>query len=251
MKDLLALCCLLVVTTATLCARGHDSTFCDGRDVILAMEARYAGQWYPAVRIKQRVAYFEDGAETRNEVWTEMLQIPGRVRSTIGDPDSGNCEIARNDSVFLFRRGNLIESRRAVHGILLLGFDVYRQDPTKTFAQLREAGYDLDLVHESLWKGKPAYVVGAEAGDDSSSQFWIEKERLVLVRLLTKGARTGRRFEVELNDIKPLAGGWIATELRFLNAGLPRIIETYLEFGVPVAVPPRTFDTAPFTVVRF
>lgn len=251
MKNLLALCCLLVVIATPLFPLGHDSTFCDGRDVIVAMEERYVGQWYTAVRIKQRVAYFTDGAESRSEIWTEMLQIPGRVRSNIGDPDSGNCEIARNDSVFLFRQGNLVDSRRAVHGILLLGFDVYCQDPTKTFAQLHEAGYNLDLVHESLWKGKPAYVVGAEAGDDSSSQFWIEKERLILVRLVTKGARTGRRFEVELDDFKPLAGGWIATELRFLSAGRPAVIEKYLEFGVPAAVPPRTFDTAPFTVVRF
>jgi hypothetical protein len=242
---------LPLTLAAPLFAQSHDSTLCDGRDVLMAMHERYAGKWYEAVRIKQHVGYYRDGKETRSEIWTEMLQLPGRVRSNIGDPDSGNCEIARDDSVFLFRGGKLAGSQRAIHGILVLGFDVYVQDPARTFAQLHEAGYDLDRVRESMWQGKPAYVVGAEAGDDSSSQFWVEKERLVLVRLVTRGARTGRRFEVELDRFKVLAGGWIATELRFLAGGSPAIIESYLEYGVPNMIPSGTFETHPFTIVRF
>jgi hypothetical protein len=251
MKNLFSLLASLFVLVVSLPAQEHDSDFCDGRDVILAMQKRYHGEWYHSVRIKQRVTYFKEGKRARDEIWVEMLQLPGKVRSNIGDAGDGNCEISRNDSFFVFREGKLVDSRRAVHGILVLGFDVYVQDPARIVAQLQEAGYDLDRVHEALWKGKPAYVVGAEAGDDSSSQFWIEKERLVLVRLVTKGARTGRRFEVELDDFRPLAGGWIATELRFLTLGRPGIIETYLEFGVPDVIPAGTFDTEPFTVIRF
>ena len=39
-------------------------------------------------------------------------------------------------------------------------------------------------IHEEKWEGQDVYVVGAAKGDLKSKQFWIEKNRLLFVRLI-------------------------------------------------------------------
>ena len=46
---------------------------------------------------------------------------------------------------------------------------------------------DLGIVDfQDTWQGKPVWVVGAPEGDNTTPQFWIEKERLLLVRTVRR-----------------------------------------------------------------
>ncbi|MGH7675022.1 MAG: hypothetical protein ACREMV_07100, partial [Gemmatimonadales bacterium] len=87
------------------------------------------------------------------------------------------------------------------------------------------------------WAGRPVYVVGARAGDVHTRQFWIDRERLVFVRMLEPApGDSTRTSEVRFNKYAPLAGGWIAPEVEFLLNGERRFLEEYRDVRANVAV---------------
>ena len=85
------------------------------------------------------------------------------------------------------------------------------------------------------------WVVGARAGDLNVPQFWIEKERLVLVRTIRRSV-AGPLVDVELDGYEPLGGGWIATALVFKRNGQPYVSEKYLGYSIPDHIDPEVFN---------
>src|SRR5205807_992838 len=84
-------------------------------------------------------------------------------------------------------------------------------------------GFDLATVHEETWDGRPAYVIGARAGDVRTRQFWVDKERLLFVRLLEPGQRdTTRTSDTRFNEYRPVGAAWVSAEVAFLVDGRQR-----------------------------
>jgi hypothetical protein len=213
----------------------------DGYELIKAMYKKYEGKWFAKLYNKQKVTYYKNGEAERDEIWSELISIPGKVRSNIGNIEDGNCEISKNDSQFVFKEGKLAFKRRAVHVILLLGFDVYTQNNEKTFEQLKESNFNIDKLYETNWQNKPVYVVGTLEGDEETNQFWIDKKHLYLVRLIQK-TQSGKLLEVELNNFEKLGKGWIATELVFKLDGKLKFIENYIDYGIPEYIDADNFN---------
>jgi hypothetical protein len=231
----------LLASVLMIWTGAQASDFADGRGLIRAMHSRYLGKWYEKLRIEQEVIHYRDGNPERRERWVELLDLPGKVCSTIGDARDGNTEIYLHDTAYYIEGGKLTRERKAVHTVLLLGFDVYLQPPEKTIQTLADNGVNLDLIREDTWKGRPAWVVGAREGDANTPQFWIEKERLVLVRTIRKSA-AGPLVDVELDGYEPLGGGWIATALVFKRNGQPYVSEKYVGYSVPDHIDPEMFN---------
>jgi hypothetical protein len=177
----------------------------------------------------------------RTETWNEVLELPGKVRSNIGQVEDGNCEIFINGTYYWFRDGKLMQKRETQHVVLLLGFDVYLQDPKTTLSLLEEAEFDLNVIHETIWNDRPVYVVGAEKGDENTNQFWVDKEHLYFVRHI-KASPKGNLIDVELRGFEKLEGGWIATEIVFKRNGEVILAEEYLDYGVPEEIDPDVFN---------
>ena len=216
----------------------------NGFDVIRAMHDTYQGTWYDKLHIRQEVTYYKDGHADRTEVWNEVLELPGSVCSIVGDFDDGNRELFTGDTVYIFRDDSLVHKRKIVHSTLLLGFDVYLQDPRQTTDRLSEAGFDLNRLHEALWRDRPVFVVGALEGDFESNQFWIDKELLVLVRKIERSASGENLIDIEFNDLQRLDGGWVAMELVFRRNGELALTEKYLNVDVPERVDRSVFEIA-------
>ncbi|PYX34972.1 MAG: hypothetical protein DMG81_19205, partial [Acidobacteria bacterium] len=72
---------------------------------------------------------------------------------------------------------------------------------------LRSEKFDITKFHEETWKGRAVFVVGAEQGDLKSPQFWVDKERLLFVRLFQPArADATKTDDIRLEDYRPLAG---------------------------------------------
>ena len=83
---------------------------------------------------------------------------------------------------------------------LIMG--AYLQVPEKTAAQLKEFGFRSEAHGENDVGSRPVVIVGTESPTDTTTaQFWIDTERLVLVR-----ARVGAAPNQPLLDI---TGGWL------------------------------------------
>ncbi|PYO97865.1 MAG: hypothetical protein DMD61_11495 [Gemmatimonadetes bacterium] len=102
---------------------------------------------------------------------------------------------------------------------------------------------DLATVHEDTWEGRSVYIVGAASGDRHRRQFWVDKERLVFVRLLEPAQRdTTRTSDIRFNDYRPAGDAWLSAEVAFLVDGKQRWLEQYTEIQTGTALPDSLFD---------
>ena len=217
----------------------------DGPSLISAMHARYADTWYRRLRVRQEVIFHnEAGAPTRTEVWTELIELPGKVRSIIGDEGDNDGELYVDGAFHIIRDGRVVQRAPQPHPVLLIGYDVYCQDPAETARALETAGFDLSKLHRAEYNGRPVYVVGAAEGDEAANQFWIDAERLLCLRIINRSPR-GALIDIQFTEYEPFAGAWLCTELIFHRNGTLLIYERDLEHSIPASIDPATFTPPP------
>jgi hypothetical protein len=220
-------------------------TIATAEQLVRAMHDRYAGKWYQTLAFVQKnTRYLPDG-RTDTSTWSEAISLPGKLRIDVEPRANGNGNIYRNDTVYVFNNGRLVRQTRAPHALLLLGFDVYFVPVERSIATLREIGFDLSRMHQSTWQGRPAYVVGAAAGDTRTRQFWIDRDRLVFVRLIEPSRRdTTKTAEIRFNRYYEIGGAWLSPEVEFLIDGTRDFLEEYTEIRTGVPLADTLFDPA-------
>lgn len=220
-----------------------------------AMHARHAGTWYRNLTFVQTSQYYDTlGNPTRTETWYEAGRVPGTLRIDIGDRSAGNGQLFRNDSAYVFQDGKQVRAVKSRNPLMLLGFDVYAVDPARTMQMLREEGFDLDRFHRATAGSKEYFVVGAEPGDTTSKQFWIEADRLLFWRLIQPPpASAPNRPPTDIRFQKYVAhdGGWVAEEVDFLRGGRRFFFESYADVRVNVDLDPGLFEPEQWGTARY
>jgi hypothetical protein len=212
----------------------------DGRTLISAMRERYAGEWYKTISFTQRTTTTMRTGGELAQTWFEGADIPGRLHIDTSVPPNGNGVLYANDSLYVFSEGRLTRSDTGINPLLVLGFDVYGESPARTEATLRHLHFDLTRLHETTWLGRPVYVVGALAGDTTTNQFWVDRDRLLFVRMIQHSPRG--RADVRFNKYERAGGGWIAVEVEELIDGKRVLLEQYSDVKVNPALPAGFFD---------
>jgi hypothetical protein len=207
------------------------------------MHERYAGKWYESLALVQTVQYLDVETATLDSarVWYESLELPGTVRSDIAPLDGGNRQVFHEGEWRVYQADSLVSARPGWHPVLLMGFDVYVQPADATQTILKGAGVDLEAVREGEWTGIPVWILGSGPDTEPAREFWIEKDRLLLVRILLRNADAGSTREVRFAGYEPLGGGWIATELSFLTDGRVDTYERYDYWAIDLAFDPAIF----------
>ena len=217
-------------------------------ELVRAMHDRYAGAWYHTATFVQRNTRYLPSGGADTSTWLEAMRVPGALRIDIEPLAQKNGILFVRDSQFQIGAGRVTDARPSVHPLMVLGFDVYADPPERTLARLRSLGIDLARIHEDVWQGRPAYVVGAAAGDLRAKQFWVDRERLVFVRLLQPTPDTAKSAEIRFNGYRKLGGGWIAPEVVFLTDGKPTFMERYEDIRVDPSLADALFDPRAWAV---
>jgi len=217
-----------------------------GDALIRAMHDKYDGQWYRTLTFVQHNTLYLTADSTQHSTWFERAAIPGSLRIDFregpGFPANGGALFV-HDSQFSVAGDTLVQAGPFIHPLMVLGFDVYAQPVERTLAQLRDYGFDLTTIHEDTWQGRPVYVVGAKAGDIRTRQFWVDKERLVFVRMLEPGRRdTTAVSESQFNDYRPFGKAWVSAQVLFLANGQRRWMEEYDQITVNTPLAEGVFD---------
>jgi hypothetical protein len=210
-----------------------------GESVVRAMHDRYAGKWYRTITFTQKTTVRLASGSEIVQTWYEAGLLPGRLRID-ADLKSKSGTLFARDSVYSFTNGRLANADTGLNELLVLGFDVYAQPANRTIAQLRRRGFDLDEVHETTWQGKPVYVVGATRGDTTSKQFWVDRERLLFLRLIMR-TRQGRS-DFRFNQYVETGGGWVAVEVSQIVNGRRVLLEEYSDVRTNVPLSESLFD---------
>ena len=221
------------------------------RELLQAMHDRYAGKWYRTLSFTQHnTATHPDGTQ-EHSTWREYATLPGRLRIDFLPADSGQGYIFRSDSIYVFKHDSLLSAGPFIHPLLVLGFDVYFNAVDSTAAKLAKVPFDLSVMREDTWQGRPVWVVGAAKGDLHHSQFWVDQERLVFVRMLQPGQRdTASTSESIFDTYQPLAGTWVSPRVAFSLNGKPVWLEEYVDLVANAPLDGAIFDPAKFAVAR-
>jgi len=151
------------------------------------------------------------------------------------------------DKLIRFQNNEVTASRPFVHMLLVLGFDVYRQPVETTIGQVKAQAFDLTKVHEDTWEGRPVYIIGADKGDLRSKQFWIEKDRLLFVRLIEPDDRDPAKTDgTRFTDYRQLSVGWVAARVEFYADGKNVFSEVYSDMKVNPKLDPALFNPNQF-----
>jgi outer membrane lipoprotein-sorting protein len=200
----------------------------DGEGLLRAMQERYAKDWYETLSFQQDAITHNDDGTNKTEIWYEAALLPGKLRIDIGAADSPNGMLVADGKLNIFKNGEVTTSQPFVHMLLVLGFDVYKQSAETTIAQVKGQGFDLSKMHEETWEGEAVYVVGADKGDLKTRQFWIEKKRLLFVRLIQPDRQDATKTsDTRFMDYKKLNVGWVAARVEFYVNGKNEFSEVY------------------------
>lgn len=223
-----------------------------GEALVKAMHDRYAAKWYKTVTFTQKSTTYNPDGTTKVETWYEALLLPGKLRIDIGPQGDGNGYLLVNGNVTVYHGGEIKASRAQQNMLLVLGFDVYGESPESTLAIAKQEGFDANKFHEDTWDGKPVYVFGAEKGDLKSKQFWVEKERLLFVRLLEPDAGDPNKSQdIRFADYRPLGAGWIAALVEVYSEGKKVFSEEYTDIKKDVPLNAAIFDPKKFATTHW
>ena len=245
MRRMVGLFCLAACLSAAVPARSQEIR--DGAALLTAMHDRYKDSWYESVVFKENAITLNADGTSTTEVWDEALELPGKLRINRGVASEGNGFVFVGGTLTTFQKGKTTGPRPFVHMLLVLGFDVYRQEPKTTIDQAKGQGFDLAQIHEEKWDGQDVYVVGGAKGDLKSKQFWIEKKRLLFVRLIEPDEHDATKIhDTRFRGYRRLSTGWISARVEFYTDGKNTFNEDYFDMKANVKLDLTLFDPAKF-----
>jgi hypothetical protein len=225
----------------------HGQNIGSGEELLRAMHDHYKSSWYKTLSFTQRSTTYKPDGTSSAETWYEAALLPGKLRIDIGPPASGNGYVLVDGKVTILKDGKIVGTRPQVNMLLVLGFDVYTQEPETTIKVVKGEGYDLSKLREDTWEGHPAYVVGADKGDLKSKQFWVAKDTLLFVRVIEPARDDPKKFDdIRFTDYRPLAKAWVAARVEVHSDDKLVFSEDYTDIQPNVKLSPAVFDPQQF-----
>jgi len=208
------------------------------------MRQKYNAQWYKTLSFTQNNTLYSARGGATNSQWREHISVPGRLRIDYLPLSQRSGVLFDGSRVHTFDNGRAIDAQPGVNAQLLLTADVYALPLERAVHLIDSLGFDLSKLRRDVWDAQPAYVVGAAAGDSTTSQFWIDSVRLVALRVVQKERRGTRDIvtDVRFGKFADFASVPIATEVLQYRDGRLVFKEQYVDVRVNDPIPDATFD---------
>jgi hypothetical protein len=206
-----------------------------GEAIVQKMHDQWSGKWSTTRTFVQRTVV----PNRPDQTWYES-EASGFLRIDIAPVDSMNSWIARNDSIYIYTKGKVGRPRPYANALGLLLGDVYVQPAKVTAEKLTKAGFDLTKTHADSWEGQKVWVVGADQGDSTSAQFWVDQKTMLMTRVLDPS--NGKPY-IDARVTARLKGKIPSeTEMIFLRSGKEIQREIYSDQTFNVKFEPWIFE---------
>lgn len=187
----------------------------------------------------QKTVRFSDG-EPDTAIWREFIRYPDQFRIDFTDT-SGNINLYRNDSIYVFRDHQLVFQDREIQAFLLIEGGIYFLPVEQVLRGLAETGIDTRPFGFSSFEGHRIMIIGAGEGDLSRPQMWIDPDRKVIVRQILK-TDEGSLLDVRLRNFEYLQGCWVTSSLDFYESERRVQSEEYFDIKINPPVDPSIFS---------
>lgn len=217
---------LILALTISSLANFSQST---GETFLKEIHQRFFRGPCPCYTFSQKNTHYRNDSIIGNSVWHEAVQFPDKFRINFGGKTDSNFVVFKNDSVFRYRKGRFVKSRRDSNTLLLLLGGMFYREWNDVKKRVNDAGYNLSVSSEQTWQGKEVFVIGAKAGDETSNQFWIDKKTGRGLRIIEKNGPDimDMRFEEHRDWCK----GYVETRVSFRRNGKLEQVEQYYDIA--------------------
>ena len=174
-----------------------------------------------------------------------LATLPGRYRTTTLPSSRRTGTVRNHQRVAVFERGRRVVSRTRVDLATLLSYDVYAQGIDTTIKALDAAGVRYGLARRDQLNGERVWVVGAEEGDTTSPQFWVDARDWRVVRVIQRDIRRANVLvDLRFSEFTDALGVPIPTRVDVYRNGEWTERQTITDVALNPAVPARAFDVA-------
>ena len=209
------------------------------------MRQKYSAQWYKTLSFTQNNTLYSARGGATNSQWREHIVGAGTPAHRLPAALAAERRPVRRIACAHVRQRS--RDRRAGRASTrsCSSRRTCTRIPLERSTQLLDSlGFDLTKLRRDTWEGQSAYVVGAAAGDSTTSQFWIDAEKLVALRVVQKERRGTRDIvtDVRFGKFADFGGVPIATEVTQYRDGRLVFREQYVDVRVNDPIPDATFD---------
>ena len=243
------ICCIVaLVASAAPRLPAQAGKIVTGTDVLEQMHRKYDGKWFRTLTFTQKTTLAgRNGGAPTIQTWYESLQFDtpngAFLRIDNGSIADGNGSLSTADSTWIVRAAKLSRADGSGNPFIPLIENVYLQPVERTAQQLAPLHIDLTRMTLGTWEGRPVYVVGVSAVTDSTSpQFWVDRDRLALVRMILNLRANSPPYDIQLGQLVETGGGWLATKVTMLQGGVARQTEEYSDWKTNVKLDRKLFD---------
>ena len=190
----------------------------------------------------------DDGDHRSSRIYA---RLPGRFRESDLPAQQRTGSVRDRQRLAFFQRGKRIGLVRRIDLTTLLAYDVFAQSIDSTIVQLDSARVRFGLVREDSFNDRPVWVVGAQAGDTISPQFWVDAERWMVLRVIQRDPRSPLRvLDVRFTRFEDYLAVPVPVRAEVYRDG--RLVERRVtsEIAVNPAISSRAFDLAVWREVR-
>ena len=199
-----------------------------GIDVLKKMHVTHKGGICKSYSFSQRNTHYRNDTVLGNSEWHESVEFPDKFRIVFGEKFKGNYVIFRNDSVYNYRRSELVRSSTDSNTLLLLLGGMYYRDVEDVARRLQAKGYDLEVSSPQRWNGSSVYVIGALPGQDLKNQIWVDHHTLKIVRIIEK-MNANDWMDMRFDSHQKLCNGWVENKVSFYRNGKLEQVEEYYD----------------------
>ena len=208
------------------------------------MRAKYDSSWYKTLSFTQNNTFYSTRGTTTTSQWRQRISVPGKLRIDYLPLSQRSGVLFDGTRIHTFDNGRAIDTQPGVNAQLLITADIYALPLDRSVRLLDSLGFDLTKLRRDEWEGQPVYVVGAAAGDTTSSQFWVDTTRLVALRVIQKQRQGSRDIvtDVRYSKFSDVGGLPIAAEVVQYRDGRLVFRELHVDMRVDDSIPDTTFD---------
>ena len=203
----------------------------NGTDIIKSVHKKYYQGPCKIYTFSQKNTHYKADTVSGHSEWYEAIEFPDKFRIDFGDRKAGNYVIFKRDSVFNYKKSELVSTRSDSSTLLLLLGGMFYRKLDDVLNRIRIANYNTKILSVQMWNGEDTYVIGAKEKDLTSNQIWINKKTLRVMRIIEKmndEDTMDMRFEAHQDWCK----GYVETKVSFRRNGILEQVEEYFDIKV-------------------
>lgn len=219
------------------------------QDIIKKMYDANAPGHRKSLSFIQQTEFYRNDSLIRKATWYEVLKYPDKLRIDIGSPTSGSSLFFVNDSLYSFQKGELKSKIYQPHDLLFVLGGMYSYPLDSVYKILNRIGYNTSASFETTWLNRPVIVTGADNTYSLTNQIWIDKENLVVTRILNY--KDDIKKDIRCTHYTQLDNKWCETRLEMYINDKLRQVEIYNDIKENIEVDTDFFNPYKLGQIHF